>query len=284
MSPSPSPLLDPLAVSEDLTPLPSLKQAGDARIDFDGQLPESLAYHEDVRTGCGGQTWPAGLVLGKHMLRYHKKEMLTARILELGAGGGLVGLAVALGCGGQNQLLLTDQEEMLDLMQTNIRLNRVESRATALVLNWGEPLPLQVVAQRPNVIIAAECVYFEPAFPLLMETLRNLFALNGEAVVYFCFKKRRRADMQFVKMAKKAFVVEELFDEDRPVFRRQSLFLFSFKCRPRVKSTVRNNAGSTPAAPSLNGVKCINAGYSGASCGLESQRPDTCSSAAVANQ
>lgn len=34
--------------------------------------------------------------------------------------------------------------------------------------------------------------------------------------------------MQFVKMAKKAFHVEEIFDEDRSVFQRQRLFLFSF--------------------------------------------------------
>ena len=38
--------------------------------------------------------------------------------------------------------------------------------------------------------------------------------------------------MQFVKLAKKAFLVEELFDQDRPVFERQSLFLFSFQRKP----------------------------------------------------
>lgn len=86
-----------------------------------------------------------------------------------------------------------------------------------------------MIEQKPNVIIAAECVYFEPAFPLLMQTLKDLFELNSEAVVYFCFKKRRRADMQFVKMAKKAFLVEEIYDEDRPIFQRQALFLFSFR-------------------------------------------------------
>jgi hypothetical protein len=80
MSRSPSPPLDPVAVSEHLTPFPSLKQAGDARIDFDGQLAEPLAYHEDVRTGCGGQTWPAGLLLGKHILRYHRDELRDAKM------------------------------------------------------------------------------------------------------------------------------------------------------------------------------------------------------------
>lgn len=98
-------------------------------------------------------------------------------------------------------------------------------------ISRGETLPEVVVAQKPDVILAAECVYFEPAFPLLMQTLKDLFELNEDAVVYFCFKKRRRADMQFVKAAKKAFVVEEIFDEDRPVFQRESLFLFTFRKR-----------------------------------------------------
>jgi len=80
MSRSSSPELDPVAVSEDLTPLPSLKQAGDSDIDFDGQLDRPLKVREDVRSGCGGQTWPAGLVLGKHMLRYHREELQDARM------------------------------------------------------------------------------------------------------------------------------------------------------------------------------------------------------------
>lgn len=249
MSRSPSPPLNPLAVSEDLAPLPELKQAGNAKIDFDGQLSAPLVYHEDARTGCGGQTWPAGLVLGKHMLRYHREQMRNARILELGAGGGLVGLAVALGCGEDTRLLVTDQQEMFGLMDTNIRLNKIEGRAKALILNWGEGLPEEVVSQKPNVILAAECVYFEPAFPLLIQTLRGLFAVNEDAIVYFCFKKRRRADMQFVKMAKKAFLVEELFDEDRTAFQRQALFLFSFRSRPNSgRPTNVHNAGLPPAA------------------------------------
>jgi protein N-lysine methyltransferase METTL21A len=87
------------------------------------------------------------------------------------------------------------------------------------------------------VIIAAECVYFEPAFPLLMQTLKDLLELNAQAVVYFCFKKRRRADMQFVKIAKKSFLVEEIHDDDRPVFQRQALFLFSFRHRQQQQAT-----------------------------------------------
>lgn len=104
------------------------------------------------------------------------------------------------------------------------------------------------MAHKPDVILAAECVYFEPAFPLLMQTLKDLFELNEDAVVYFCFKKRRRADMQFVKAAKKAFVVEEIFDEDRPVFQRESLFLFTFRKRATGGTTTSKKKGGMIAA------------------------------------
>ncbi|KAG8677317.1 Protein-lysine N-methyltransferase efm6 [Fusarium poae] len=230
-SPPLSPSLDPVAMSEDIAPLPSYKASGVADVDFEGVLSKPLKVHEDVRSGCGGQTWPAGMLLGKHMLRYHKDRLADAQILELGAGGGLIGLAIALECSLRNPLLVTDQLEMYELMQHNIELNNLQDKAKAMVLNWGEDLPAAVLEQKPDVILAGECVYFEPAFPLLMSTLKALLELNPNAVVYFCFKKRRRADMNFVKMAKKAFKVEEIFDEDRPVFQRQGLFLFSFTSR-----------------------------------------------------
>ncbi len=71
--------------------------------------------------------------------------------LELGAGGGLVGLAVALarreaaagaaGGGdttedGSPPIYITDQEPMLSLMEHNIVLNGLQRRVKAGVLNW----------------------------------------------------------------------------------------------------------------------------------------------------
>lgn len=56
--------------------------------------------------------------------------------LELGAGGGLVGLAVAIGCATQETLYITDQENMVSLMHKNVELNHLESRVEPLVLNW----------------------------------------------------------------------------------------------------------------------------------------------------
>ena len=76
----------------------------------------------------------------------------------------------------------------------------------------------------PDIILAADCVYFEPAFPLLLDTLLALAGVN--TTIYFCFKKRRRADMRFIKAARKAFVVREVDDDpSREQYARDSIFL-----------------------------------------------------------
>ncbi len=93
----------------------------------------------------------------------------------------------------------------------------------------GEPLSQEIADYKPDTILAADCVYFEPAFPLLLQTLQDLLTLCPSATVYFCFKKRRRADMQFLKAARKVFQVAEVGDEDRPIFSREGLFLYSFR-------------------------------------------------------
>jgi hypothetical protein len=118
---------------------------------------------------------------------------------------------------------ITDQEPMFDLMKRNISLNGLDSTVAASIYDWGEERPPQLPAH-PDVILAADCVYFEPAFPLLQQTLSDLIGDN--TVCYFCFKKRRRADLQFMKVAKKMFDVKQVDDDpDKEIYSRENLFL-----------------------------------------------------------
>ncbi|OAK95940.1 hypothetical protein IQ06DRAFT_297444 [Phaeosphaeriaceae sp. SRC1lsM3a] len=215
---------DVFGVSQELVPPAPIKSAGISSIDFDGLLSPPLRLSEDLKNGCGGQLWPAGMVLSKYMLRKHKIDLSGKTIVELGAGGGLVGLAVALGCKTDEILHITDQEPMFELMKRNISLNDLESRVTASIYDWGAATPPQLPAH-PDVILAADCVYFEPAFPLLQQTLSDLIGKN--TVCYFCFKKRRRADLQFMKVAKKMFDVKQVDDDpNKEIYSRENLFLY----------------------------------------------------------
>lgn len=42
-----------------------------------------------------------------------------------------------------------------------------------------------------DLVLAADCVYFEPAFPLLVDTLVDLVAHDNPEIL-FCYKKRRK--------------------------------------------------------------------------------------------
>jgi hypothetical protein len=77
---SPSPDFSPLIIGEDLTPLPEYKAASTTSINFSGLLEPPLKLHEDLTSGCGGQLWPAGVVLAQQMLRYHRGSLKDARM------------------------------------------------------------------------------------------------------------------------------------------------------------------------------------------------------------
>src|SRR5438045_1159476 len=80
---SPSPEFSPLSIGEDFTPLPAYKAASTTSVDFSNLLEPPLKLHEDLKSGCGGQLWPAGMVLGQHMLRYHRNSLKDARMRVL---------------------------------------------------------------------------------------------------------------------------------------------------------------------------------------------------------
>ncbi|KAI7609460.1 S-adenosyl-L-methionine-dependent methyltransferase [Hortaea werneckii] len=190
---------DGFAISEDLVSSRTQKQAGTGEVDFDGLLQTPLKLHEDLAKGNGGQAWPAGRVLAKYLLRKKKDELKRSTML-----------AIALGCQPDQALHITDMDSMLNLMQQNIALNELQGKVHAAVYNWGGAKP-EAVPAHPDVVLAADCVYFEPAFPLLQQTLEELIGPN--TTCYFCFKKRRRADMQFMKAIKKTMLVEDVADD-----------------------------------------------------------------------
>ena len=56
-------------VSESLVPTLNLKPASTRTVSLDGLLSSPLQLHEDTKEGCGGQIWPAGVVLSKYLIQ-----------------------------------------------------------------------------------------------------------------------------------------------------------------------------------------------------------------------
>ncbi|KAF9008792.1 putative methyltransferase-domain-containing protein [Cyathus striatus] len=107
-------------------------------------------------------------------------------------------------------------------MCNNVDINNLSSRVAVVELNWGEPAHDEI--PRPHMILAADCVYFEPAFPLLVQTLDNLS--NSSTEILFCYKKRRKADKRFFSLLKKKFSWTEIADDpNHSIYTREAISL-----------------------------------------------------------
>ncbi|EED84419.1 predicted protein [Postia placenta Mad-698-R] len=190
----------------------------------------SITLAVDASPGCGGIAWPAGEVLSRYIARKGPAYFKDKTVLELGSGTGLVGLVAAKL--GAPRVWLTDQAPLLATMRRNTALNGLAPPVRVAELNWGAPLPL---LPRPDVVLAADCVYFEPAFPLLVRTLAALVprdAPGPDADVLFCYKKRRKADRRFFALLRKEFTWTEVLDDpDRDVYAREAISLLRLSRR-----------------------------------------------------
>jgi len=197
-----------------------------SELDFGGLLARPLLVEQDGGAhGCGGHLWPAGELLSRYLIR--QTPFPFHKIIEIGSGMGLAGLALARGKPEDLELYLTDQENMLDLMNANIRLNGETDRVQARVLNWGEPLP--AFCRGVDLVLAADCAYLEGAFPLLEQTLLDLTE-NSDVPILLSYKRRRAADRKFFRAMAKNFTIEELTDyPEFPEFHKQRLFLFELR-------------------------------------------------------
>lgn len=272
------------SIPEELVPSRNDQVQPTISLDFDGSLNPPLFLKQDLKEGCGGKTWPAGMVLAEYFLNckldtLHSKAMfvhsrlnafqsggrsildgfsLTCGTLDLSLGQvvALLGihlaehysfhvlsrakkqlisfrLAISIGLSNPTfsshdaSITVTDIPAMLPLINANIALNPTKISIQSLSLSWGKPLPVAQSFKAPNIILAADCCYYEPAFPLLLDTLDELVGQASDVCCYFCFKKRRKADLGFLKMARKRFDVRDggLDDPKREVWQREGILL-----------------------------------------------------------
>eukprot|EP00434_Breviolum_minutum_P009125 symbB.v1.2.008038.t1/scaffold490.1/size198488/9 len=86
----------------------------------------------------GSSIWPSGFLLAKALAEgavVFQHPWSSMKVLELGAGPGLPGLAAAkMGA----RVTLTDYDELVPLMERNIGHNNLEDRARAAALDWSQ--------------------------------------------------------------------------------------------------------------------------------------------------
>ncbi|KAM4740238.1 EEF1A lysine methyltransferase 3-like [Anableps anableps] len=143
--------------------------------------------------GVAAPVWEAAL----HLCRYFEDqsvELRGRRVIELGAGTGVVGiLAARQGA----EVTLTDLPLALPQLQANVSANVPpdgwpSAPPTVLPLYWGEDH--LTFPSDWDLVLCADIVYLPETYTLLVETLAHL-CKNG-AVVYLSSKMRREHQTQ----------------------------------------------------------------------------------------
>ncbi|KAM7422334.1 hypothetical protein PAMA_010411 [Pampus argenteus] len=138
--------------------------------------------------GVAAPVWEAALHLCGY-LEDQPVELRGRRIIELGAGTGVVGIVAArLGA----DVTLTDLSLALPQLQANVSANMPSSGwpfvpPTVLPLCWGKDH--MNFPSDWDLVLCADIVYLQETYPLLVETLAHL--CKSGAVVYLSSKMRK---------------------------------------------------------------------------------------------
>ncbi|KIW70380.1 hypothetical protein PV04_02654 [Phialophora macrospora] len=147
-----------------------------------------IQLHEPTLTedNLGLKTWTSSLLLSRRLREMRRLIPGTFdRVLELGAGTGLVGISAA--CLWKTHVLLTDLPEIVPNLQQNLEQNKelvrehygsVESRA----LDWADDTDTPSSEQvKFDVILAADPIY-SPEHPnMLVTTVRRWIRWEADA-------------------------------------------------------------------------------------------------------
>ncbi|KAM1701915.1 hypothetical protein TB2_026645 [Malus domestica] len=192
----------------------------------------SAVFIRELRSqGISFQLWPPATTL-LTLLDGHRRDPSTGplgptlsaldsrqrphRILELGSGTGIVGIAAAATLGAT--VTVTDLPHVIPNLLFNVEANASVLAANGGVvhvaaLRWGEAADVEKIGREFDLILASDVVYHDHLYEPLLNTLRLL--MSGEAeeegrVFVMAHMRRWKKDSAFFKKARKLFEVEVL--------------------------------------------------------------------------
>ncbi|AAS52921.1 AER240Wp [Eremothecium gossypii ATCC 10895] len=137
-----------------------------------------IVLHEPALTSdnLGLKTWGASLLLSRRVAGFTGKK----RVLELGAGTGLVGIAYALANIDADDVFVTDLPEIVPNLRHNLALNNL-TNVRASVLDWSDPTSFlhEHGELQFDAIFVADPIYSPNHPQLLVQTVARFLAPAG---------------------------------------------------------------------------------------------------------
>ncbi|KAH6827276.1 putative methyltransferase family protein [Perilla frutescens var. hirtella] len=214
-------------------------------------INSTIAIRQLPSQGISFQLWPAAAALVALLDRQTQSTSLSCltttnsrrlRILELGSGTGLVGIAAAALLGAS--VTVTDLPHVLPNLQFNVNGNAgiVEPRGGEVrvaAVSWGDVQQMEGVGREFDVILGSDVVYHDHLYEPLLQTLK-FFLTRGEreereVVFVMAHLKRWKKESAFFKRANKFFDVEIIHRDSPSNGARVGVNFYKFVTRAALK-------------------------------------------------
>jgi len=192
-------------------PLPWQRTPLDWPRDVSGCHP-GLSIWEETGNSIARHLWDAGVAISCHFgqLLDEKSPLAQAlfpsglraglRVLELGTGCGVVGIALAHILQDAT-VLVTDLPEVTEIIQRNVSCAKPAAGSSIRFekLDWDSVLPssLTTDAMTFDLVLAADCTYNPDSSPALVDTISRLVQRSSSAVVAVAMKFRHPSEAVF---------------------------------------------------------------------------------------
>ena len=125
-------------------------------------------------TGDGGVVWEAATATLEYLdAEYGNGALAGWRVLELGAGTGICGLACA--ALGASHVTLTDLQGALPLLRDNVQTSEHSEAVDVKALTWGET-EIADDGARFDMVVCCDCLYQPSHYAALAATISRLNA------------------------------------------------------------------------------------------------------------
>lgn len=167
-------------------------------------LPPGSSSRADA-TGLSvwGTAKPLLKHLKEHVLPSFQEKKLALRVLELGAGTGVVGMGLA--SSEKLKVVLTDHSDAIDWLSQNVEMNRklLGDRAMVVPLTWGDERHISNILSMPepnfDFIVGSDLTYNPNSHEALLMTLKRL-SIDESLPAFLGFPPRSLSEERFLEL------------------------------------------------------------------------------------